>query len=289
MKTKTIFKTLAFAMLMPAMLLTTACSSSDDDSIINNDNTEKNGFELPVTVNVTRQSDKANTRAKYTDNGNGTGSLAFSSGDKLFVYGGHPTAGAFIGTLDWVSDETFSGTLAIENAYSGTAQKLLESADIAYAILLPNNYGEYGFIYIDGEGFNAEVLTNDNNTFANTKAKAVEQFSYEEAQGYDNGFVLQPQCPILYFTINGFSPYSSGINFELKFKDDGEDNVISGYANANNEGVATFAIGLTNYWRNIDTATLSLEADSKTIPLNIPAYYSFQAGKIYNINRSVSN
>ena len=34
MKTKTIFKTLALAMMMPAMLLTTACSS-DDDSIIN--------------------------------------------------------------------------------------------------------------------------------------------------------------------------------------------------------------------------------------------------------------
>ena len=36
MITKTIFKVLAMAMLMPAMLLTTACSSSDDDDAVIN-------------------------------------------------------------------------------------------------------------------------------------------------------------------------------------------------------------------------------------------------------------
>ena len=59
MKTKNIFKTLAFAMMMPAMLLTTACSSEDE--LANNkniDNTEtaiNKGFSLPVTVNVPMQ------------------------------------------------------------------------------------------------------------------------------------------------------------------------------------------------------------------------------------------
>ena len=72
MKTKTIFKALAMAMLMPAMLLTTACSN--DDFTANNDNnvtTAKQGYTLPVTVNVTREGD-ATMRATYTDNGNGT-------------------------------------------------------------------------------------------------------------------------------------------------------------------------------------------------------------------------
>ena len=66
MKTKTIFKTLALAMMMPAMLLTTACSS-DDDAIVNNpENNNQKGYAIPVTVNVTRQGD-ATTRAEYNE------------------------------------------------------------------------------------------------------------------------------------------------------------------------------------------------------------------------------
>ena len=50
------FKALAMAMLMSAMLLTTACSN--DDFAVNNDNNEivnQKGFTIPATVNVTRQ------------------------------------------------------------------------------------------------------------------------------------------------------------------------------------------------------------------------------------------
>ena len=52
---------------------------------------------------VNRQGDEATTRATYTDNGGGTGSLAFSAGDKLFVHGYNYTvdgAGEFAGTLE---------------------------------------------------------------------------------------------------------------------------------------------------------------------------------------------
>ena len=61
MKTKNIFKALALAMLMPAMLLTTACSSEDDlvNNTANTENTINKGYALPVTVNVTRQGDAA--------------------------------------------------------------------------------------------------------------------------------------------------------------------------------------------------------------------------------------
>ena len=95
MKTKNIFKTVAFAMLMPTMLLTTACSSEDDmvnntanNTVENAEVVAKKGYALPVTVNVTRQDD-GTTRTTYTDNGNKTGTLDFSEGDKLFVEGGH--------------------------------------------------------------------------------------------------------------------------------------------------------------------------------------------------------
>ena len=41
MKTKNFFKSLAFAMLMPAMLFTTACSN--EDVVINNETAAKQG------------------------------------------------------------------------------------------------------------------------------------------------------------------------------------------------------------------------------------------------------
>ena len=49
MKTKNIFKVLALAMLMPAMLLTTACSS-EDDIVVNNETTNKKGYPLQVKI-----------------------------------------------------------------------------------------------------------------------------------------------------------------------------------------------------------------------------------------------
>ena len=79
METKNMFKALAMVMLMPAMLLTTACSN-EDDVVVNNETTNKKGYPLQVTVNVTREGDA--TRATYD---NGTKKLSFSAGDKLFV------------------------------------------------------------------------------------------------------------------------------------------------------------------------------------------------------------
>ena len=46
MKTKNIFKALALAMLMPAMVLTTACSNDDD--LVNNENTATKGYALAM-------------------------------------------------------------------------------------------------------------------------------------------------------------------------------------------------------------------------------------------------
>ena len=83
MNRKNIFYRLALAMLMPTMLLTTACSN-EDDTVINNGKTAAIGYTLPVTINVTRQSGDATTRATYNES---TRMLSFSAGDKLFVKG----------------------------------------------------------------------------------------------------------------------------------------------------------------------------------------------------------
>jgi len=151
MNRKTIFKMLAAAMLMPAMLLTTSCSSEDDALNTPAENIAKKGYTLPVTINVTRQGDDATTRATYTyDEGTKKGTLAFSTGDKLFVKGNHETAGLFAGTLDYDAvSEKFSGTIYTKNLYEGNAAALFTSANTVSGTLLPNGYGSTGFLSIN--------------------------------------------------------------------------------------------------------------------------------------------
>ena len=279
MKTKNIFKALAVAMLLPAMLLTTACSN--DDFTANNDNnvtTAKQGYTLPVTVNVTREGD-ATMRATYTDNGNGTGSLGFSAGDQLFVFGSDLTVGMvgmFQGTLTWQSGGTFSGTLTTENSYGGTAQALLESADFASARLLPADYDDYDYFYFNPvTGF---LDTDYTKAFATSKATAVAQFSLEEAKSYSSGFALKPRNAILNFTISGLTPGSHNV----------EVFGISGAVTANGSGVATFAVGVDGdtYSENINL--LVDDTDYFDLDLYGGTDTPLEAGKIYNITRSAA-
>lgn len=272
MKTKNIFKALALAMLMPAMLLTTSCSNSDDAI---NENPSKKGYELPVTVNVTRQGDGI-TRATYTDNGNGTGTLGFDTGDQLFVFGSHSTAGILHGTLTWQSGGTFSGTLTTDNSYDGTAQELLETAVYAGATLVPADYDDYDYFSFDPDyGY---LLTEYSKAFATSKATAVAQFSREEAKEYSSGFALKPSNAILNFTISGLTPGSHNVVVYG----------ISGAVTANDSGVATFAVGVDGdtYSENIN---LTVD-DSNYFDLNLYGGTDtpLEAGKIYNIARNVA-
>ncbi len=183
MKTKTIFKMLAIAMLMPTMLLTTACSNNDND-IVNTENPAniQKGYALPVTVNVTRQGDEGTTRATYNES---TRKLEFSAGDKLFVKGNDYDAGSFAGTLNYVSGGTFSGTIYTQNSYPSTSDNLFKYADSKRATLLPAGYDSYSYLTIEEEGtYGAYLDTHIGKAFALTKAAAVEQFSLESASSY---------------------------------------------------------------------------------------------------------
>lgn len=267
MKTKNIFKALAVAMLLPAMLLTTSCSNSDDAI---NENPSKKGYELPVTVNVTREGD-ATMRATYNTTDR---KLEFSAGDQLFVFGSHSTAGILQGTLTWQSGGTFSGTLTTENSYGGTAQALLESADFAGARLLPADYDDYDYFYFDTDGF---LDTDYTKAFATSKATAVAQFSLEETKAYSSGFALKPSNAILNFTISGLTSGSHNV----------EVYGISGAVTANGSGVATFAVGVVG-----DTYSeyINLTVDGNPVALNLDGANNrtLEAGKIYNIARSVA-
>ena len=157
MKTKNIFKALALAMLVPAMLFSTACQK---ESTVQEEDIVKKGYELLVTINVTRQGD-ATTRASYNES---TKKLEFSAGDKLFVCGfdadqgsggggSEPTdgrAGQFAGTLTWVSEGTFSGTIITENEYSGTIDDLFENEGFS-AVFIGSGAGLPRFMNIPGE------------------------------------------------------------------------------------------------------------------------------------------
>ena len=282
MKTKTIFKTLALAMLMPAMLLTTACSNSDDENINTENPASTKGYALPVTINVTRQGDDA-TRATFDGS-----KLSFSTGDKLFVHGFYDEDNLydFAGVLTWQSGDTFSGTIYLEGPFEGTAEELLSSALGADATLLPAGYGGYGFLSIDNEGTcDASLNLDRTKTFALTKATAVEQFSEEFAEEYNNGFALSPERAIVCFTISGLEANKEvAVSFKCNHPWGAEYSwSIDDNVTVDATGVATFAVGMakdenfTNYSLTVDGNAITLPADKEV-----------EAGKIYNVSRSVA-
>ena len=279
MKTRNIFKTLAFAMMMPAMLLTTACSSEDE--LANNkniDNTEaaiNKGFSLPVTVNVTREGD-SDMRATYNES---TRKLEFTAGDKLFVEGSHVEADRFAGTLDYVpATGKFSGTIYTESPYEGTIDDLLNGK---YATLLPAGYESYDYLEIIDEGYEARLGENAYNSFATSKKLGVEQLSFEHGEYTSGtGFVLMPQNAILNFTITGLTP-STKVTAALS-----DDEVwtpdIEGEVTTDGSGNATFAIGLED---GSDLNEFSLTVAGNAITL-VSSSKVLAAGKIYNITRN---
>ena len=275
MKTKNIFKALALAMLMPAMLLTTACSN-DDDAIVNNETTNKKGYPIQVTVNVSRQGDDA-TRAEYNES---TRKLEFSAGDKLFVEGSHIEADRFAGTLTWQSGGTFSGTIYTESPYEGTIDDLLNGN---YATLLPAGYGSYDYLEIIDEGYEAHIGENAYNSFATSKKLAVEQLSFEHGSyTIGTGFVLEPQKAILNFTITGLTP-STTVTAALSDDEDWTPD-IEGEVTTDGSGNATFAIGLED---GSDLNEFSLTVAGNAITL-VSSSKVLEAGKIYNITRSAA-
>ena len=276
MKTKIIFNTLALA-----TLLITSCSRE----VINNENTDQKGFTLPVTINVTREGDDA-TKATYND---GTKTLSFSSGDKLLVNGQDTSvdgAGSFAGILDYddVSGK-FSGTITTENKYTGTADALLtaaHSSNDVYAILLPAGYEEYGFLEIEGTGYEAHELQHTTYTFATSKAAAVEQFSCECTDSYSGGFALSPMNAILNFTITGL-PASTNVDVSLT----GSSYTITKTVTTDSDGKAVFGAGVDSYSSSIDFIGLFLTVGGDDIALSSTSKI-LESGKIYNITRSAS-
>lgn len=284
MKTKNICKALALAILMPALLLNTACNSE----IINNENTDGKGYALPVTVNVTRQGDDPATKATYTDNGDGTGTLAFSAGDKLFVNGKNSNLGAglYAGTLDYdAGSGKFSGKIYTENSFSGTVDQLFSvvpgNYDRVRAILLPAGYEDYGWVSISSPGYGAVVSENANYTLATSKAAGVEQFSLEKASSYSSGFALSPTSAILSFTITGLTP---GSNVDVSLKD--VYYTITNTIATDGSGNATFAAGVEiEGGADLNKFTLTVGGNAITL---VSSSTPLAAGKIYTINRSAS-
>ena len=277
LKTKNIFKALALAMLMPAMLLTTACSNDDDvvNNAANTENTINKGYALPVTVNVTRQDDGA-TRASFDGS-----KLNFSAGDKLFVQGNHENAGLFAGTLDYdaVSGK-FSGTIYTQYSYSGTAVALFEGGNVS-ARLLPAGYETPGYLSINNSGtFNASISCDASKAFATTKAIAVEQFSYEMSSTYSSGFALSPWNAILNFTITGLA---ASTEVTASFTDG--SNVISGNVTTDGSGNATFAIGVAGGTTNLQNCSLTVGGNAITLT---SSNKYLTEGKIYNITRAAA-
>lgn len=271
MNAKNILKTLALA-----MLLVSACNKSE---IVNDENAEKKGFALPVTVNATRGGD--DTKATYNES---TRKLSFSAGDKLFVsgiVGGYDYE--FAGTLDYVpATGKFSGTIYTSKEWTGTADALFTAAignnSYIIATLLPAGYESYGYLYIQThDEYNDEAALNNTYTLATSKAAAVEQFSCELAVSYSSGFALAPVNAILNFTITGLAA-STDVDVSLT----GSEYIITKTVTTDGSGNATFGAGVES---GTDLNDLSLTVGGNPITL-VSSSKVLAAGKIYNITRS---
>ena len=289
MKTKNIFKALAFAILMPALLLNTACSSD----ITNDENIDEKGYALPVTVNVTRQGGDPATKATYTDNGDGTGTLAFSAGDKLFVEGrDNDGAEYFAGVLDYVpATGKFSGTIYTQNEWLGTADELFAAANedqneyvpSFIATLLPAGYEDYGYLGINDKGdayaYNDRVKDNINYTLATSKAAGVEQLSWERATVYDNGFALAPRNAILNFTVTGLE---ANTDVDVLVRRSETWYIGTKTIKSDNDGKVTF-VACYPYGNNLQYCTVTVDGTPITI---VTSEKNVLRGKIYNITRA---
>ena len=282
MKTMNIFKTLALAMLMPAMLLTTACSSEDDftNNTVNSQPVAKKGYALPVTVNVSRQGDKGSNRATYND---GTRTLAFSAGDQLFVGGNYDDwEKQFAGTLDYDAESgKFKGTIYTQDDTYKTYEDLFGNSDYTIATLLPAGYKDHGYLVINTNDPDAQYddFIEDSNeyTLATSKADGVAQFSYEYSYNYNNGFALSPHNAILNFTITGLAA-STSVNVSLTSMAYN----ITGTVTTDASGNATFAAGIND---GLNLQPFSLTVGGKNITI-VSSDKVVAEGKIYNITRN---
>ena len=282
MRTKNIFKAVALAMLMPAMVLTTACSNEDDalNNTANTENTINKGYALPVTVNVTRGGDA--TRASYNES---TRKLEFSEGDQLFVGGNYDDWDKrFAGTLDYDAEsEKFKGTIYTQDDTYKTYEDLFGNSDYTIATLLPAGYKDHGYLVINTNDPDAQyddfVEESNEYTLATSKADGVAQFSYEKSYNYNDGFALSPDNAILNFTITGLAA-STSVNVSLT----SVAYNITGTVTTDASGNATFAAGIM---AGINLLSFSLTVAGNPITL-VSSDKVVEEGKIYNITRAVT-
>ncbi len=278
------FKTVALPVAAAMMLLTVTSCSSDDN--MSEEPTSKvvstKGYAIPVTVNVSRQGDSANgtTRATYDTS---TKTLSFSTGDKLFIHGTHGTAGNFAGTLTWTSGTTFEGTVYTESLYSGTCKELFASTPTSdiQALLLPAGYESYGYITISSpDTYSSTVDTDEAKAFVTgDKTLGVAQLSFEQAQGYSDGFVLEPQQAVMSCSVSGLTP-----NTAYTFTASDSHYYPAGSVTTDANGIATFCVGF-------------LAGSDYSLPYTISdgtyTYYlgsrKMEKNKIYNVSPELIN
>lgn len=271
MKTKNIFKTLVLA-----AVLVSACGKNE---IANDENTDKKGFALPVTVNVTREGDDA-TKATYNES---TRKLEFSAGDKLFVGGNYDHWNKrFAGTLDYDAESgKFKGTIYTQDDTYKTYEVLFGNSDYTIATLLPAGYKDHGYLVINTNDPDAQyddfVEESNEYTLATSKADGVAQFSYEYSYNYNNGFALSPHNAILNFTITGLAA-STSVNVSLTSM----AYIITGTVTTNASGNATFAAGIND---GLNLQPFSLTVGGKNITI-VSSDKVVEEGKIYNITRN---
>ena len=182
------------------------------------------------------------------------------------------------------------GLHAISRVLPGTAEELFEAANADQtlyvptftATLLPKDYKDYGYLSIkdksDELAYNDDIDDNNEYTLATSKAAGVEQFSWEQATVYDNGFALEPRNAILNFIVTGLE---ANTDVDVLVRRSETWYIGTKTIKSDGDGKVTF-VACYPWGNNLQDCTVTVDGTPITI---VSSEKNVERGKIYNITR----
>ncbi len=266
MNAKNIFKAVAFALAMPAMLLTSACSS---DEVIEAEQAPASHLGYVTDVTITVGNDASSETRTFYDGKNNY--LEFTKGDQLLCCGDDGGgAGRYALLADFQSGNTFYGKLYTQNPYTGNVMDLFKKGRITVD-LLPAGYENFGHLELTGEGYLMGLSQDESRTFSPSMQLALEQFLDKTMSHYteEEGVLLQSSKGVVCFTLTGLEA-SKSYRFTLRETTTSKRTFdISGIATTDNTGTATFSIAKTPLSSKYNQLSIIIDDGAKYMDINL--------------------
>jgi len=287
MKTRYIKHWMLLPVIAAAALLSTACSNETLTTAP--ESQSQKGYEIPVTVNVTRDN-SALTRTSYDAQ---TQKVSFTEGDRLFVEGVYEGENKFHGTLAYdATNKTFCGKLTADYAVMvSDADAFLSGAQSVSATLLPNGCGDYEYIGLLNENYVQVENTKAITCGIDLLGAAIAQFAHETASTYSGGFALKPQNAIFDCTFNNFNQGNvfgsseANVGVTISYTTGGENQKIT-YSAGNTSNKIYLALPAST--EGMDVTNFSIKLDNGSIATTFAlADATIKSGQVYTITKTI--